>query len=148
MKRIIEKCTECRLCVKECDFLQHYRESPKELAEKFSAGGYRERPEVPYSCNLCNLCEVVCPEGLNVGRMCLEQRRLMVQDGSAPLPQHKLIVQAQEDYLSDSTRLALPDWRLRRRPESSSLAAASRPTLLSSSCRSTATCKRSSLERA
>ncbi len=106
--RITEKCTECGLCVKECDFLQSYGGSPKELAEEFRADGHRENPEVAYSCNLCNLCEVVCPEGLNVGRMCLEQRRLMVKDGCAPLPQHQPIVSAQEGYLSDSTRLALP----------------------------------------
>ena len=116
LKRIIEKCTECGLCVRECDFLQRYGDSPKELAEKFCAGSYRENPEVPYSCNLCNLCEVVCPEGLNVGRMCLQQRCLMVQEGSAPLPQHQPIVNAQESYLSDSTRLALPDLKAETTP--------------------------------
>lgn len=111
LDRIMEKCTECGLCVKECDFLQSYCKSPKELAEDFRAGSYLEKPEAPYSCNLCNLCEAVCPVGLNVGKMCLELRQLMVREGSAPLPQHQPIIDAQRGYLSDRARLALPDRR-------------------------------------
>ncbi|MCK9442517.1 MAG: (Fe-S)-binding protein [Methanothrix sp.] len=108
MDKIIEKCTGCRLCVKECDFLQQYCNNPKELAEGFKAGKHRTNPEIPYSCNICSLCEVRCPEGLNVGKMCFEVRHQLVQEGLAPLQQHQPLKDAQDWYVSDAFKLALP----------------------------------------
>ena len=58
---------ECNLCVKDCEFLKLYCETPKELAEKFKAGYFKEKPEIPYSCNVCGLCQRLCPQDLNVG---------------------------------------------------------------------------------
>lgn len=107
-ERIIERCTECGLCVRECDFLKRYCNSPRELAERFEAGEQMERPEIPYSCNLCSLCEEVCPEGLNVGEMCFEVRHQLVLEGLAPLPQHQPIKEGQRWSLSESFRAALP----------------------------------------
>lgn len=106
--RIIKKCTGCRLCVKECDFLQLYCDNPKELAEAFKAGRHRTNPEIPYSCNMCSLCEVRCPEGLNTGKMCFEVRHQLVQEGLAPLKQHQPLKEAADWYVSDASRLALP----------------------------------------
>jgi len=106
--KIIEKCTGCRLCVKECDFLQQYCNDPKELAESFKAGIHRTNPEIPYSCNICSLCEVRCPEGLNIGKMCFEVRHQLVQEGLAPLKQHQPLKEAVDWYVSDAFKLALP----------------------------------------
>ncbi|HWQ18574.1 MAG TPA: (Fe-S)-binding protein [Methanotrichaceae archaeon] len=106
--KILERCIECGLCVKECDFLQRHCESPRDLAESFKAGKHRTSPEIPYSCNLCGLCEVRCPEGLNVGKMCFEARHQLVQEGLAPLKQHQPLRAAQDWYVSDEFRLVLP----------------------------------------
>jgi len=106
--KMLERCIECGLCVKECDFLQMHCESPRDLAESFKAGKHRTSPEIPYSCNLCGLCEVRCPEGLNVGRMCFEVRHQLVQEGLAPLKPHQPLRDAQDWYVSDAFRLALP----------------------------------------
>lgn len=106
--KIIEKCTGCRLCVKECDFLQRYCTDPKELAEGFKAGKHRTNPEIPYSCNICSLCEVRCPERLNVGKMCFEVRHQLVQEGLAPLQQHQPLKDAQNWNESEAFKLALP----------------------------------------
>ena len=100
---------ECKLCIKDCEFLKLYCETPKELAEKFKAGYFRENPIIPYSCNLCDLCEKVCPEHLNAGKMCLETRRQLVSEKLGPLPQHASVISDQEWAISDSFALTLPD---------------------------------------
>ncbi|MFB3766439.1 MAG: (Fe-S)-binding protein [Methanotrichaceae archaeon] len=108
LDKILDNCTGCKKCAKECDFLQQYCDSPKDLAESFKAGRHRTNPEVPYACNICSLCEVRCPEGLNVGKMCFEVRLQLVQEGLAPLKQHKPLQEAQEWNVSDAFKLALP----------------------------------------
>ena len=105
MQRIIEDCVECGLCVEDCEFLAKFYGNPKELAEKFDSGYFRERPVIPYSCNLCDLCEMLCPVGLNIGRMCMEIRRQMVEEGLGPLKSHKLVKSDQDWVLSDSFNL-------------------------------------------
>jgi Fe-S oxidoreductase len=110
-KEEAERCLscECKLCVKDCEFLRHYCQTPKELAEKFKAGYFKENPVIPYSCNLCELCKKHCPEELCVGDMCLEIRERMVEEGIGPLPQHKMIIEDAEWALSPAFALSLPD---------------------------------------
>ncbi|MDD1749153.1 MAG: (Fe-S)-binding protein [Methanothrix sp.] len=108
LNNILDDCIECRKCVKECGFLQRHCGSPKELAESFKAGKHRTNPAIPYSCNICSLCEARCPEGLNAGRMCFEMRLQLAQEGLAPLKQHKPIQEAQDWYVSDEFKLVLP----------------------------------------
>lgn len=108
--KILEQCIECNLCIEECEFLKQVCQTPTELAERFKGGEFREKPQVPYSCNLCNLCQEICPSELNIGKMCLELRQQMVEEGLAPLPAHKKFVENQQEWvLSDAFTLSLPD---------------------------------------
>ncbi|MDD1761019.1 MAG: (Fe-S)-binding protein [Methanothrix sp.] len=107
-ENILENCTGCKLCIGECDFLEKHCSSPKELAESFRDGKHRSHPEIPYSCNICGLCEVRCPQKLNIGKMCLEVRRQLVREGLAPLEQHKQLAEALNWNESDAFKLALP----------------------------------------
>lgn len=109
-----ERCLacECKVCVENCEFLKKFCGTPKELAEKFRGGYFREKPQVPYSCNLCNLCERLCPEDLNVGKMCLELRGQLVEEGLGPLLGHKFVKMNQEWVLSDQFMFSLPDLRV------------------------------------
>ena len=105
--KILEQCIECNLCIEECEFLKQVCQTPTELAERFKGGEFREKPQVPYSCNLCNLCQEICPCELNIGKMCLELRQQMVEEGLAPLPAHKKFVESQQEWtfsLHDSCR--------------------------------------------
>lgn len=106
--RLLEGCTECDVCVAECEFLEKVCKSPRELADQFSAGYFKENPQIPYSCNLCNLCERLCPEELNIGRMCLEIRRQLVAEVLGPLPSHKFVKEDRE-WISTNFSLAMPD---------------------------------------
>ncbi|MEW6034083.1 MAG: (Fe-S)-binding protein [Chloroflexota bacterium] len=95
-QRVLEQCTECGLCVEDCEFLKQTCQSPKELAEKLQQGSFREDPKSPYSCNLCGLCQRLCPEDLNIGEMCFAVRQQLVQEGLAPLPKHEPVKNDQE----------------------------------------------------
>jgi NADPH-dependent glutamate synthase beta subunit-like oxidoreductase len=106
-----ERCLECEcnLCVKNCQFLKLYCEDPKELAERFKAGYFREEPKIPYSCNLCRLCGSLCPQDLCMGDVCLELRQKLVAEGQGPLPQHKFLDWNLNWSTSDKFTLAQPD---------------------------------------
>jgi Fe-S oxidoreductase len=108
IQTILDSCIDCGLCTDECDFLLKYGESPRELAEHYRENRFADNPVIPYSCNLCGLCEVRCPEGLNAGDMIFEMREEMVKAGIAPLPQHTPIKEIQQFYISDEFRAALP----------------------------------------
>jgi len=84
---------ECGLCVQDCEFLAKHCRSPKDLARRVKSDPYDEDVlKTTYSCNICSLCETVCPENLDTGVMLLEARRRAVRAGKGPLPQHKPIV--------------------------------------------------------
>jgi NADPH-dependent glutamate synthase beta subunit-like oxidoreductase len=110
-KKEAERCLscECKLCIQECEFLKQLCQSPKELAHRFELGYFREKPDIPYSCNLCDLCQKVCPEELNIGNMCLELRRQLAAEGLGPLPTHRFVKVNQDWSLSDNFALAQPD---------------------------------------
>jgi NADPH-dependent glutamate synthase beta subunit-like oxidoreductase/Fe-S oxidoreductase len=88
------RCLECACseCVQHCLFLQHYvggsQSGGQGLMELLAARGKQE-PVIPYSCQICGLCEAVCPRDLHLGRACLEFREDLVASGQGPLPQHK-----------------------------------------------------------
>lgn len=73
-QKILDLCNDCGACVKSCEFLSHYCESPKELAKRFKKNPL-ENIELLYSCSLCGLCKRVCKLNLSPGDMCLETRQ-------------------------------------------------------------------------
>ncbi|MFC1890130.1 FAD-dependent oxidoreductase [Thermodesulfobacteriota bacterium] len=99
---------ECRTCVKNCSYLDEYCHTPKDLAREFE-GLDGDGRIVPYSCNLCSLCGEVCPEELDVARLCLETREELVRSGQGPLTQHKPVLSNQKWGTSKTFTLALPD---------------------------------------
>ncbi|MFO8010173.1 MAG: (Fe-S)-binding protein [Dehalococcoidia bacterium] len=108
-ERIIENCLDCGICVDNCEFLSRYCQSPRELAERYETDHFHEKPHIPYCCSLCDLCEAQCSEELNVGRMCLQARKTLVEEGVAPLTPHKIVKREQDWDLSDEFTLAVPN---------------------------------------
>ncbi len=100
-------CT-CGLCVKDCEFLTTYCDSPRKLARQVLSGVVDSRVMV-YSCNICSLCAQVCPEDLDTGAMLLEARRRLVEQGQGPLPQHKPIVSYFKAGVSKTVTMAMPE---------------------------------------
>lgn len=100
---------ECKACVQECEYLAAHCVAPRELAARIRDGALSESPEIIFSCNLCSLCEKLCPQDLNVGAMCLDLRRQLVEEGVAPLPKHQPVIANQKFVNSDSFFLVLPN---------------------------------------
>lgn len=69
-----KECISCKQCMKNCIMLDNYCESPKELFSEIKRSG-EVNIEIPYSCNLCNLCTEVCPKNINQKELYLELRR-------------------------------------------------------------------------
>ncbi len=105
------RCLDCHcgLCVKDCEFLSKHG-TPKDLARRVLAGVEPlETRTTAYSCNVCELCATVCPEGLDTGRLMLEVRREAVRAGLGPLPQHKPIVGYWKAGVSGAFTLAMAE---------------------------------------
>jgi Fe-S oxidoreductase len=92
LKKNAQKCIECKLCVKECQFLKKYG-TPKQIALQYDPTS-QESIYLPFECSLCRLCEVVCPDkiGLNPARMFLEMRREATERGDVHFAQHDRIL--------------------------------------------------------
>ena len=108
IERVLKNCTECGICLEECDFLQKYCESPRELAVNYLQDKFADTPEIPYSCNICSFCKFICHEGLDIGKMAMEMRQELVKLGIGPLTQHASIMEAQEFYVSDEFKVIIP----------------------------------------
>ncbi|NLL19633.1 MAG: (Fe-S)-binding protein, partial [Clostridia bacterium] len=81
-------------CVKACEFLAHYGSYPKRYVREIYNNlsivmGMRHANRMINSCSLCGLCKQVCPNGLNMGEICLEARNLMVETGKMPPSTHE-----------------------------------------------------------
>jgi len=104
---VIDDCTECGGCVRQCAFLQRYG-NPLLLAQQHQAGSLA--PEVIYSCSLCRLCDVHCPEALTISEMLWLMRCWLVEEGRGPLRQHWCILSYEKIGLSRLFQLnAIPE---------------------------------------
>ncbi|RJX27365.1 MAG: (Fe-S)-binding protein [Desulfurivibrio sp.] len=74
-----EKCIECKLCRRECLFLQKYG-SPRQIAATYDPDSPRDQL-MAFECSLCQLCAAVCPVKINPAAMFLEMRREAVSRG-------------------------------------------------------------------
>ncbi len=97
LQQLVEACTECGSCVAQCAYLQRFG-NPLQLARMFQAGSLDV--ETLYSCSLCKLCDVFCPESLCPSYVFWLMRCGMVAQGRAPLRSHRKIVSYEKYGLS------------------------------------------------
>ncbi len=103
------KC-ECLECVKVCEYLNDYGSYPKryirEIYNNLSiVKGERKKNQFINSCSLCGLCGVVCPTNLDMGKVCLEARKTMVEQGRMPPSAHDFALRDMK--FSNSENIAL-----------------------------------------
>ena len=95
IKIIAENCTSCGLCVKECSFLR-INGTPGEISRAFLTG-LSDNFDSIFHCNLCGLCQAVCPQNLGCQTAFLEIRKIiqnrLAQKGNSrsTLPEHSTI---------------------------------------------------------
>jgi NADPH-dependent glutamate synthase beta subunit-like oxidoreductase len=84
---------ECMECVKTCEYLRAYGRYPRKyLREIYNnlsiVKGERKSNQFINSCSLCGLCAEVCPEGLGMGPIIKDARRVMVAQKRMPPSAH------------------------------------------------------------
>jgi len=84
---------ECRECVKNCEYLGHYRSYPKRYVREVYNNlsivmGIHHANKMINSCSLCGLCEQICPGKLNMAEVFQEARQMMVRKGKMPPSAH------------------------------------------------------------
>ncbi len=81
------RCIQCQCmeCVKKCLFMERYKGYPKKYAreifnnERILLGAAHQYNVFTNSCSACGLCETICPNDFNMGNMCLEARRTLLE---------------------------------------------------------------------
>ncbi len=104
LDEISDGCTECGNCVNQCAYLQQFG-TPAAQALRFGRGDLE--PQVIYSCSLCGLCDVFCPERLRPSEMFRLMRCRLVDEGRGPLQQHRRILDYEKRGLSKLFSLEL-----------------------------------------
>jgi len=91
-QKLADECIECNLCMKECIMLNDFCSTPKELFNVFFETG-KVDPVIPYSCNMCNQCTIVCPKKLEIGSRFMDIREEMVKknNGKSPINGHAAV---------------------------------------------------------
>ena len=90
------RCIQCRCeeCLKSCAYLAHYKKHPGLFAKEIYNNtqiimGDHQLNKPMNSCALCGQCTVVCPNGVDMARVCLDARRNMVSTDKMPLAPHE-----------------------------------------------------------
>ena len=85
---------ECMECVKNCAYLAEYGSYPKQYTRRIYNNesivmGTRQANTMINSCMMCGLCASLCPEGFDMGALCLQSRQGMVKRGKMPSSAHE-----------------------------------------------------------
>ncbi len=108
-----QRCLQCQCleCVKKCEYLAHYGGYPKKYIREISNNdsivmGIHFANKMINSCALCGQCQVVCPNGLDMGEVCLAARRKLVEKGKMPLSAHDFALRDMAFSTGDQCTLA------------------------------------------
>nr|WP_320012016.1 pyridine nucleotide-disulfide oxidoreductase/dicluster-binding protein [uncultured Desulfobulbus sp.] len=97
---------ECLECVKQCVYLQEYKEYPKPWARKIFNSqtivqGTRMANKMINACSLCGQCTVICPNDFPVAEVCRTSRVDLVETAHMPPSPHEFALEDMEFSLSD-----------------------------------------------
>lgn len=108
-----KRCLQCQCleCVKQCEFLAHFGGYPKKYIREIYNNdsivmGIHFANKMINSCALCGQCRVVCPNGLDMGKICREARERMVAKGKMPQSAHDFALRDLAFSTADSCTLA------------------------------------------
>ncbi len=84
--RIIDTCSGCNRCRKECAFLTRYG-NPGRIAQ-LSRTDPDTWQAISFECSLCELCTAVCPNKLEIPALFLQLRNQAFESGKGCFPEH------------------------------------------------------------
>lgn len=105
----------CMQCVKECVYLQKYKEFPRLYARRLFSNatvvkGTRTTANVVMNgCAMCGQCEVICPEHFSMADLCLEVRRDAVSRDVMPDSAHAFALEDMEQACGPDSAFLLED---------------------------------------
>jgi Fe-S oxidoreductase len=102
---------ECLECVKQCVYLQEYKEYPKTLVRKIYNNqaivqGAHNANSMINACSLCDQCKVICPNDFPVAEVCRTTRVAMVESGHMPPSAHDFALEDMQFSLSEYCNLS------------------------------------------
>jgi NADPH-dependent glutamate synthase beta subunit-like oxidoreductase len=100
---------ECKLCMKECEMLTEFTSCPAELFRNILSAGDVD-PIIPYSCNMCTQCTLVCPKEFPLMDRFMDIRIQKVREikGKSPMKGHRAIDMHQMLGFSDFFTTSIP----------------------------------------
>lgn len=109
-KEFSDSCSNCKLCVKQCEMLSNFKISPKDFFNT-DKEQINVDPNIPYSCNTCGTCIKVCPKGLKLEELFVDMRKEHIKNnkGKSPMKGHKSIEFHQTFSFSKIFNAAIPD---------------------------------------
>lgn len=109
-KEFSDSCTNCKLCVRECEMLNIFKINPKDFFN-VDIEQVNVDPSIPYSCNTCGTCTKVCPKGLSIEDLFVEMRKEHIKNnrGKSPIKGHKSIEFHQTFSFSKMFNVTVPD---------------------------------------
>ena len=115
-RREADRCIRCSCmqCVKECPFLQKYKEFPRVYARKLYNNasvirGTRTANVIMNGCALCGQCEVICPEHFSMADLCLAARRDAVERDVMPASAHEFALEDMAQACGPESAFLLED---------------------------------------
>jgi NADPH-dependent glutamate synthase beta subunit-like oxidoreductase len=85
----------CSLCIDACPLMEYYKTNPKRIAADLGVTVLPVEGKIKHvasrmlnSCNLCGLCDAVCPAGVETFAAMFESRRMMSDSGNIPAAFH------------------------------------------------------------
>lgn len=106
--QILQHCTQCQVCVRDCAFLQDHGD-PKTIAEGYNPAQQKSH-NLAFQCHLCGLCTAVCPESLSPAQMFLDMRRHAATLDAADFSEHRALINYEKLGMSKRfTWYSLPD---------------------------------------
>ena len=107
---------DCSACMDSCEMLSSFRKKPKKIATEVytdtqvsSTFSTRTLTRQTYSCNMCNSCKSVCPEGINMGSLFSMSRRNRFESGAAPFALHDYWLREMDFNKGEASFFAAPD---------------------------------------
>jgi len=89
---------ECLECVKNCEYLRHYKGYPKKYIREVYNNlsivmGTRHSNQFINTCALCGLCGEICPTDVDFGTICHNAREQMMEQKRMPPSAHDFALQ-------------------------------------------------------
>lgn len=90
------KC-QCDACIRHCDLMKFYGKAPKRIEEEVEItihpgtldGNGTVATRLIATCNHCDVCKLVCPQGIDTGAFLLQSHRAMEEKGAMPWVFHE-----------------------------------------------------------